>query len=255
MADFHERQIGVDLGEFEFRATDDGDGLSLSGYIAKFGERTVIQDWLGDYTEEIKRGAFAETLSLRGPAKIKMQFDHGHDSAIGARPIGVWTDLREDRKGLWGEGRLHNDWLTAPIRAAIESGALDGMSFRFKVTAENWRKATKPGELDHRTITGVNLYEAGPVVYPAYEGTSVGVRSLEFWRSIYKDGRKKHERMAGEDADTLDDEATAVVPGGDTDPENRTEADPAGGITRRDMHRMVLSALGVIPDEPDRGAA
>jgi HK97 family phage prohead protease len=253
MGEFHERQLSADFGEFEFRAAGDDDGLTLSGYIAKFGERTLIEDWLGEYTEEIKRGAFAETLSLRGAGKIKMQFNHGHDSAIGARPIGVWTDLREDRKGLWGEGRLHNDWLTAPVRAAIESGSLDGMSFRFKVTAENWRKATKPGEVDHRQIAGVNLYEAGPVVFPAYEGTSLGVRSLEFWRSVYNE--KKHERMADDAAGTLDDEVTAVVPGDNTDPETRTEADPAGGITRRDMHRMVLNALGVIPDEPDRGAA
>lgn len=252
MGEFHERQLSADFGEFEFRAADDGDGLTLAGYIAKFGERTLIEDWLGEYTEEIKRGAFAETLGLRGPAKIRMQFNHGHDATFGALPIGVWTDLREDRKGLWGEGRLHDNWHTAPIRAAIESGSLEGMSFRFKVTAENWKKATKPGEVDHRQITGVNLYEAGPVVYPAYEGTSVGVRSLEFWRSVCGE---KHERMADDAADTLDDEVTAVAPGGDTDPEARTEADPAGGITRREMHRMVLNALGVIPDEPDRGAA
>ena len=44
-----------DLGEFEFRADPSGDGLTLSGYIAKFGEKSVIQDWLGEYVEEIKR--------------------------------------------------------------------------------------------------------------------------------------------------------------------------------------------------------
>lgn len=248
----HERQIDADLGEFEFRADPSGDGLTLAGYIAKFGERTVIQDWAGEYTEEIKRGAFANTIATRGAGKIKMQFNHGHDSTFGALPIGTWTELREDRKGLYGEGRIHDTWHTVPIRAAIESGALDGMSFKFKVIGETVRNATKAGELDHRVLTEVALFEAGPVVHPAYEGTTVGVRSrgLALWREAY--GVRAAEVTDG--ADTLTPE-TAVAPVGDTDPETRTVADPPVGITRRSMDREVLTALGVIPNESDRGAA
>lgn len=249
MADqVHERALSAELGEFEFRAAPDGDGLSVSGYIAKFGERTMIEDWLGSYTEEIKRGAFARTIAERGPAKIKMQFNHGHDPAFGALPIGVWTDLREDRKGLWGEGRIHDTWHTIPIRAAIESGALDGMSFKFKVIGENWRKASAAGEADHRQLTEVALFEAGVVVHPAYEGTSVGIRSraLDLFR--------EHVARREDDAATLGGESEAVAPVGDTDP-SRAEADPPEGITWRELHRMVLSPNRRSPDEPDRGAA
>lgn len=249
MADqVHERALSAELGEFEFRAAPDGDGLSVSGYIAKFGERTQIEDWLGVYTEEIKRGAFTRTLAKRGPAKVKMQFNHGHDPAFGALPIGVWTDLREDRKGLWGEGRIHDTWHTIPIRAAIESGALDGMSFKFKVIGENWRKASAAGETDHRQLTEVALFEAGVVVHPAYEGTSVGIRSraLDLFR--------EHVVMREDDAATLGGESEAVAPVGDTDP-NRAEAGPPVGITRREMRMRALTSLGVIPSDPDRGAA
>ena len=121
------RDLTVDAGEFEVRAADDGDGLSIAGWITRFGEPTVIEDWLGSYTEEIKRGAFAKTIGERGAAKVKMQLNHGHDQLFGALPIGVWTELVEKPKGLWGEGRIHDNWHTIPIRAAIESGALDGM--------------------------------------------------------------------------------------------------------------------------------
>lgn len=242
MADqVHERLLSADLGEFEFRASDDGDGLTISGYIAKFGERTVIQDWMGEYTEEIKRGAFARTLAERGPTKVKMQFNHGHDPAFGALPIGVWTELREDRKGLWGEGRIHDTWHTIPIRAAIESGALDGQSFKFKVIGETMRKADKPGDLDHRTLTEVALFEAGVVVHPAYEGTTVGVRSkaLDLYRSQFV-GASDGERAA-----IIEDEVTAVLPVEDTEPETRLEADPPVGITRREIQRMALTVIGV----------
>jgi uncharacterized protein len=247
MADVHERSVGIDLGEFEIRSGEPGDGLSIAGYIARFGESTEITDWLGTYTEEIRRGAFARTLAERGPAKVKMQFNHGHDSTFGALPIGVWTDLREDRKGLWGEGRIHDNWHTIPIRHAIESGALDGMSFKFKPISAIERKAGKAGELDHRTLTEVALFEAGVVVHPAYEGTTVGIRSaLDLYRSAY--GGAQHDRAG------IMPVETAVVPVDDTDP-SRAEADPPVGITRREMRQKALTRLGVIPDDPDRGAA
>jgi HK97 family phage prohead protease len=251
----HVRDLSVDVGEFEFRASDDGDGLSLAGYITKFGESTLIDDWLGSYTEEIKRGAFAKTLNERGPSKVKMQVDHGHDALFGSLPIGVWTDIREDRKGLFGEGRLHDTWHTVPIRAAIESGALEGMSFRFKVVAEQWRKGDpQKGTIDHRVISEVALFEAGPVVFPAYEGTTVGLRSraLELFRRELAPRRIPMDDTSSVRADTMPVEK-AVAPVGDTDPV-RAEAGPPVGITRREMRQQALSALGVIHDS-DRGAA
>lgn len=250
----HVRDLSVDAGEFEFRASDDGDGLTLAGYITKFGESTLIDDWLGSYTEEIKRGAFAKTLLERGPSKVKMQVDHGHDALFGSLPIGVWSDIREDRKGLFGEGRLHDTWHTVPIRAAIESGALEGMSFRFKVVGESWRKGdAQKGTIDHRVISEVALFEAGPVVFPAYEGTTVGLRSraLElFRRELGQPPVAAHHPLV---ADMLPDEK-AVAPVGDTGPV-RAEADPPVGITRREMRQQALSALGVIQRDSDRGAA
>lgn len=251
MADqIHERSVAFDLsgGDFEFRAADDGDGLTISGWITRFGEPAVISDWLGDYVEEIDRRAFDRTLIERGPAKVKMQFDHGH-SVFGSLPIGVWQTIRAERKGLWGEGRIHDNWHTIPIRAAIESQALDGMSFKFKVLGEKWRKAEPgSGKLDHRTLTEVALFEAGPVVHQAYEGTSVGLRSraLDLYRSAY--GGAQHDRAG------IMPVETAVVPVDDTDP-SRAEADPPVGITRREMRQKALTRLGVIPDDPDRGAA
>ena len=62
-----------------------------------------------------------------------------------------------------------------PIRQAIAGGAIDGMSFRFRVTREEWDET---GDIPVRTIRELDLFELGPVVFPAYEATSVGVRSL-----------------------------------------------------------------------------
>ena len=51
------------------------------------------------------------------------------------------------------------------------------MSFRFSVNADKVVEG-RDGMLE-RSITEIALYEVGPVVWPAYEQTSVSVRSQE----------------------------------------------------------------------------
>ena len=157
---------------FETRATSDDDGLTLEGYAAVFDTPTRIDSWEGTFDEVIAKGAFAKTISERTPV---MQFDHGHDIATGSVPIGSIADLKEDKRGLFVRARLHDNARVEPIRQAIASGAIDGMSFRFRVTREEWDES---GDIPTRTIREVELFELGPVVFPAYEATTVGVRSL-----------------------------------------------------------------------------
>ena len=179
---------------FELRATEDpsGDGLTIDGIAAVFDTPTRIDSWEGQFDESIAFGAFRKSVSERMP---KLQFDHGHHPLIGSLPIGSWTSMREDRgAGLHAIGRLHDNWLVEPVRDAIAEGSVDGMSFRFSVVREEWRDTTgkvirddqelisllwNPGDRGplQRTLKEVKISEAGPVVWPAYQQTSVGVRS------------------------------------------------------------------------------
>lgn len=157
---------------FELRSGNTGDGFTLEGYGAVFSEVTRIDSWEGLFDEKIARGAFAKTISERKPV---LQFDHGHDAATGSVPIGAIEELREDKHGLFVSARMHDNARVEPIRQAIASGAIDGMSFRFRVIREEWDES---GDIPLRTILEVELFELGPVVFPAYQSTSVGVRSL-----------------------------------------------------------------------------
>src|SRR5690606_26383998 len=130
-------------------------------------------------------------LNARKPV---LQFDHGNDVRTGSVPIGTIEDIREDEHGLFVRARLFDNAVVEPIRQAIEGGAIDGMSFRFRVVRDEWRDAAgaivkdrdvggllfDPGDRGplQRTIREVQLFEAGPVVFPAYEATTVGVRSM-----------------------------------------------------------------------------
>lgn len=169
----------------------EGDGLTIEGYGAVFNSVTEIDSWEGTFEEVIAPGAFRKSLRERSP---KMQFDHGRHPLLGSVPLGRWDVAEEDSRGLHVVGRLSDNWLVEPFRDAIADGGVEGMSFRFTVVREEWRdksgKLIKPDELMDMLWTGggdrgpirrilkeVKIPEVGPVVWPAYEETSVGVRN------------------------------------------------------------------------------
>jgi HK97 family phage prohead protease len=191
MTEFIERAVDFEPLPAEERKDSGGDGRTLEGYAAVFDADTEINSWEGHFKERIVRGAFRKTLRERTPV---LQFDHGHDSRFGSLPIGSFESIKEDKHGLRVQARLFDH--AEPIREAIASGAVSGMSFRFKVVRDEWADNKgniikdrnelvdllyggdkKRGPLQ-RTIKEVKLMEAGPVVFPAYPQTSVGVRSM-----------------------------------------------------------------------------
>lgn len=214
------------------RAAEDdggGDGRSLDGYAAVFGQPTEIDSWEGQFTETIRKGAFRKSIRENTPV---MQFDHGRHPLIGSIPIGAITDLREDDEGLYVEARLSDNWLIQPVRDAIAERSVDGMSFRFEVVREQWRdkdgKPVKPEEvLDllwmpgdrgplQRELIELKVRELGPVVFPAYAGTSVGVRARDMAVTLSQDDDLTREirRSLARDA---------AVPQVPEDPELRRE--------------------------------
>ena len=158
------------------RAEQTGDGLTMSGYAAVFNTRTEVNSREGNFYETIMPGAFRKTLRERTPV---LMFDHGQHPMIGSMPLGAITKAREDDHGVYIEARLSNNWLIQPVRDAIEAGAISGMSFRFSPVRDEWVKPPKPGGIPHRYIHELRAPELGPVVFPQYAETEVGVRSRE----------------------------------------------------------------------------
>jgi HK97 family phage prohead protease len=174
------------------RATDDGepsDGLTLEGHAAVFNTPALIDSWEGRFYEQIAKGAFKKTFAERTPV---LQFDHGHHPLIGSIPIGRINTAKEDTEGAYVKGRLHDNWLIQPVRDAIREESITGMSFRFTVVRDEWRDEkgrliNDPNkllemmwggdEIPTRTLREIKVPELGPVVFPAYEATDVGVRS------------------------------------------------------------------------------
>jgi HK97 family phage prohead protease len=167
----------------ELRAgTTGGDGRTLFGHFSVFNTWYEINSlWEGEFLERIAPGAFARTIRERA-GQVKALYDHGHDPQLGNKPLGPFTALREDDVGGYYEISLidtdYNDRFVIP---AARAGLL-GSSFRFTVQAESWvdkPKARKdnPRALPERTITDVDLYELGPVTFPANAAATADLRS------------------------------------------------------------------------------
>lgn len=216
---------------------EDGDGRTFIGYGAVFNEPTRIDSWEGCFDEIIAPGAFRKSLRERTP---KFQFDHGRHPLIGSVPIGGITDIHEDDRGLYVEARLGKHILIDLIREALTptdqggTGAIDGMSFRFSVVRDDWRdvdgKAVKPEDVRRilyygeqperapltRTLKEVKIAEVGPVVWPAYGGTSAAVRSADDPIVIHPDRLHEPEQrkllaeavLRAEAVDSTPDEGT-----------------------------------------------
>jgi HK97 family phage prohead protease len=160
---------------FDFEARSSGDGRTLEGYAAVFNSPTRIADRAGDFDEVILPGAFKRSLEQRTPV---LQFEHGRDPRVGAVPIGSIDDIREDGKGLYVRARLYDNPVVEPVRQAIEGRSIKGMSFRFMVPDGGDTWSARKGEPDLREIRDTDTAECGPVVFPAYDTTSVSVRSI-----------------------------------------------------------------------------
>ena len=180
----------------EVRADDDTDESAESslmvGHFAVFNQWTQVDSvFEGRFMERIAPGSFKKTIR-ENRAGIKVQFDHGYDLHINDALLGPIDQLREDGEGVYYEvPLLDTDYNRGRILPMLQGrtmsgekrGSLLGASFAFRVVQESWVNEPKasdynPDAIPERTIKEVRLYEFGPVVWPAYEGASAGVRSL-----------------------------------------------------------------------------
>src|SRR3546814_1026934 len=84
--------------------------------------------------------------------------------------------LKEDDKGLAVEIDLPDTSDGRDVATLIQRGDVSGMSFGFRVTHDEWDETVDPPV---RTVHAVELREVSVVSEPAYEGTSIALRSEE----------------------------------------------------------------------------
>jgi len=162
--------------------TTSAQGPVMTGHFSVFNEWTEISSVReGHFMERIAPGAFAKTIRERGD-RVRVLLEHGKDPQIGNRPLGHILSLREDSQGAAYEVALFDTPYVNDLLPALRAGQY-GASFRFEVTREDFdprpaRSVHNPRQLPERTVQELRLAEFGPVMFPAYAGTSAGIRAV-----------------------------------------------------------------------------
>lgn len=145
-------------------AGDDSATGSVEGYGSVFG----ILDRGGDI---VMPGAFKASLADWRRKKAMPPMLWQHDSW---QPVGVWSEIAEDEKGLKVKGDLVLDVpLAAAARALMIAGAVKGLSIGYRTIDYEIDRAT-----GIRRIKKAELWEVSLVTFPMLpEAMITGVKS------------------------------------------------------------------------------
>lgn len=154
------------------RAQGEEGSEKIVGYTAVFGVDTVIQTYFGSFNERIQKGAFRR--AIRENQDVRALRNHMPDNLLG-RTTAKTLRLKEDDTGLHIEVDPPNTTIGRDTVESIRRGDLSGMSFAFVVRKEKWISG-EDGAPSLRIIQDVDLYDVGPVTYPAYSQTTADLR-------------------------------------------------------------------------------
>jgi HK97 family phage prohead protease len=130
------------------------------------------------FVESIAPGAVKKALKRSDIRGLK-----NHDPSLIFARQGVNLKLSEDDNGLRYEATPIDTRNFKEVAEEVRLGLLTGQSFGFTVEADEWSDL----ETNHprRTITEIGeIFDVGPVTYPAYVDTSVALRSLNEARTV-----------------------------------------------------------------------
>lgn len=173
----------------------------LIGYAAVFYREddpgTEFELWDGGPIERILPGAF-DNLSEND---VRGLFNHDKSRVLGRVASGTMS-LTVDSVGLRYDITLADTEADRDLAVKIERGDIDGSSFAFIATEIVWRDEKRDGtSREFREIAAADVFDVGPVTYPAYAGTSSDVarRSLDEWhadKQATETARRRRKRQA-----------------------------------------------------------
>jgi len=145
----------------------DSTSLRIGGYAAQFNKEATGLS----FREVIAPGAFTRTLQSGEP--VFLLVNHDTDNLPLASTQSGTMSLRQDETGLYMEADLDpNNPRAQELASAVSRGDVSKMSFAFTV---------EPGgdtrEAGLRTLQDLNLFEVSVVTWPAYDATTVGMRT------------------------------------------------------------------------------
>lgn len=154
--------------ETEVKAVEDGSRM-VEGYASIFND---MSGDLGGFREIIKPGAFKNVLS----DDVRALYNHDPNYLL-ARTASGTLEIKEDDKGLYYRFEMPRTSYGDDLLELYRRGDLSQSSFGFIIEKDSWR--LENGQHIRYIESVSSLLDVSPVVYPAYENSSSGLRSVE----------------------------------------------------------------------------
>lgn len=140
----------------------------LEGYGSTFNGKP------DSYGDVVMPGAFSKTLTEHKKAKTMPAMLFGHKAS--ELPIGTWTEMEEDKKGLYVRGQLDmDDDLSRRIHSKAKKKQVSGLSIGYELVKFTIDK-DQPGIY---LLDEVKLFEVSVVTFPANPKATIdAVKSL-----------------------------------------------------------------------------
>ncbi|MFL9998300.1 HK97 family phage prohead protease [Paraburkholderia sediminicola] len=117
------------------------------------GYASVYND-MDAYRDVVEPGAFTKSLADYRAKKRWPALLWAHNMA---EPIGAYSDIREDSKGLLVAGRLATTGRAAEVRELIGMRAVDGLSIGYRTVREDYDRAANINHLHELALHEISL--------------------------------------------------------------------------------------------------
>lgn len=142
----------------------------IIGFGAMYNTRS---NDLGGFIEIVKPGSMAHVFAAG--ADLRALINHDPSQLLGRQKSGT-LQISDLARGPQLTIVPPDTQAARDVMTLIDRGDIDGMSFGFRTIKDSWRK--EDGQIV-RELHEVKLSEYSVVTFPAYQKTTVSVRSLE----------------------------------------------------------------------------
>lgn len=144
--------------------------VKFVGEKGKFVGYASVFDGVDSYGDTIKAGAFQNAIKY---GRLPKMFENHKSWEL---PIGKWTSITEDSKGLLVEGEFTPNHSRADdVRSSMLHGTIDGLSIGFRMKEGDYEL-----EGANRTIKNItDLVEISVVTFPADDVARVDLTSVK----------------------------------------------------------------------------
>lgn len=237
----------LEIRSFNIELRDEPESRHIEGYGSVFNERSLD---LGGFVEMIAPGAFDGVIDR---SDVKCYLDHNPEKGILARSRNGKGSLSLviDEKGLRYEFDAPHTNLGDEVVEGLKRGDYSQSSFAFTVDDEVWTKEADGSYL--RTITKIGgLYDVSIVANPAYEGTSVALRSLDAFKAQEEIPAEVKEEEPKTEEPKVEETPVEETPVEENKPEVQEETEPKENRNNinntKNIHMSNFSLIKAIND-------